>query len=343
MKRFTPSMITAALLAAVFLSSCTDPFRAVNSGEDYGEVADFSLTERGDQTVKLSDLRGQVWVAAFIFTRCAGPCAQVSATMAHLQQDLAERPGVKLVSFTVDPLYDNQKVLREYATRFHADPERWLFLTGPRDDLYGLIAKSFHLGVQANTGPEAKPGSEVEHSTRLVLVDAQGHMRGYYDGTNPNDLPRLEQHIDQLLGHYNWMPAFNATLNGLSAVLVALGYVTIRRRQVTWHKACMLSALAVSTLFLASYLYFHLVVRKGEPTRFSGPDPIRTIYLAILLSHTVLAVVVAPLAVFTAYQGLRNRMARHVRVARWTLPLWLYVSVTGVVVYWMLYHLYPAP
>jgi uncharacterized membrane protein YozB (DUF420 family) len=142
-------------------------------------------------------------------------------------------------------------------------------------------------------------------------------------------------------------PALNAGLNSLSAVLLVLGYVAIRRKRVRVHATCTLSALVVSALFLASYLYFHLVVRQGQATSFASqwpqaPDWVRQLYLAILFSHTVLAVVVAPLALVTAYLGLRGRFPRHVRVARWTLPLWLYVSVTGVVVYWMLYRLYAA-
>jgi putative membrane protein len=137
------------------------------------------------------------------------------------------------------------------------------------------------------------------------------------------------------------LPALNAVLNGTCALLLITGYRFIRRRQVLAHQVCMLMALAVSAAFLASYLYYHLVVRRGEPTRFVGPEPVRAVYLAVLLSHTVLAVVVAPLALVTAYLGLTGRYPRHVRVARWTLPIWLYVSVTGVVVYWMLYRLYP--
>ncbi len=139
------------------------------------------------------------------------------------------------------------------------------------------------------------------------------------------------------------LPTLNAVLNGLSAILLMTGYVAIRRRVVLFHKVCMLSALCVSTLFLVSYLYYHLAVKGGEPTRFSEEGAARLVYFAILLSHTGLAIVVAPLALFTAYQGLRNRLSRHVKVARWTLPIWLYVSITGVVVYWMLYHLYPSP
>jgi uncharacterized membrane protein YozB (DUF420 family) len=137
-------------------------------------------------------------------------------------------------------------------------------------------------------------------------------------------------------------PTVNAVLNGTSGVLLSLGYVAIRWRRVAIHKACMLAALVVSTLFLASYLHYHFVVREGRPTKFPTPAPgwVRGVYFTVLVSHTVLAAVVAPLALFTAYQGLRGRLARHVRIARWTLPIWLYVSVTGVVVYWMLYRLY---
>lgn len=136
-------------------------------------------------------------------------------------------------------------------------------------------------------------------------------------------------------------PSINAVLNASCAVLLVAGYVAIRRGQVTLHKSCMLSALGVSAAFLASYLYFHIVVREWQATRFVGPETVRTVYLTILLTHTVLAVIVAPLALVVTYLGLKDRLERHRRLARWTLPIWLYVSVTGVVVYWMLYRLYP--
>jgi uncharacterized membrane protein YozB (DUF420 family) len=139
------------------------------------------------------------------------------------------------------------------------------------------------------------------------------------------------------------LSAVNAALNSICVVLLLSGYAAIRLRRVVLHKLCMLAALGVSAVFLLSYLYYHFVVKDGQPTRFTGPDGVRLAYLAVLLSHTILAVVVAPMALFTAYQGLRSRLARHVKVARWTLPIWLYVSITGVLVYWMLYHLYPPP
>jgi putative membrane protein len=139
------------------------------------------------------------------------------------------------------------------------------------------------------------------------------------------------------------LPSLNAMLNATSAILLVAGYAAIRRRAIGVHKVCMLAALAVSLLFLASYLYYHLVLRKGEPTHFLATGWVRPLYFSLLISHTVLAALAAPLALITAYQGLRLRYKRHVKIARWTLPIWLYVSVTGVVVYWMLYHLYPPP
>jgi putative membrane protein len=142
-----------------------------------------------------------------------------------------------------------------------------------------------------------------------------------------------------------WLPAVNAVLNGTSAALLVLGYLAIKGRRITIHKACMLSALAVSALFLTSYLYFHFVVLEAKATRFAerwpdSSEPVRYLYYAVLGSHTLLAIAAAPLALVTASLGLRNRLAGHVRLARWTLPIWLYVSLTGVVVYWMLYRLY---
>lgn len=134
------------------------------------------------------------------------------------------------------------------------------------------------------------------------------------------------------------LPSLNAALNGASALLLAIGYVSIRRRKITAHKVCMGSALGTSALFLISYLTYHYHVGSIP---FSGRGGIRAVYFTILISHTVLAAAIVPLALVTVYRALKGRFDRHVRIARWTLPLWLYVSVTGVIVYWMLYHLYP--
>ena len=141
-------------------------------------------------------------------------------------------------------------------------------------------------------------------------------------------------------------PALNAALNSLSGVLCVLGYIAIRRRAVQVHKTCMLSAVAASAVFLASYLWFHIVIRAGKETQLKdqwpseAPDWLQTLYYGILISHVILAVLVTPMVLYTAYLGLKGRLQRHVWLARWTLPIWLYVSITGVIVYWMLYRLY---
>jgi uncharacterized membrane protein YozB (DUF420 family) len=131
-------------------------------------------------------------------------------------------------------------------------------------------------------------------------------------------------------------PAINASLNAMCAFFLILGYIFIKQRAITAHTMCMLAATCVSILFLGFYLYYHF--HHGS-TKFQGTGLIRPIYFAILLSHTILAVVQLPLIILTLYRGLAGQFPRHVAVARITFPIWLYVSITGVVVYWMLYRL----
>ena len=135
-----------------------------------------------------------------------------------------------------------------------------------------------------------------------------------------------------------YLPAVNAALNATSAILLTAGYLFIRRRRVASHKRCMLSASITSTVFLVSYLTLRYLAGM---THFSGRGWIRPVYFTVLTSHTVLAAAVVPLAVVTLWRGLTGRYDRHIRIARWTLPLWLYVSATGVLVYWMLYVIHP--
>ncbi|HEY6119266.1 MAG TPA: DUF420 domain-containing protein [Pyrinomonadaceae bacterium] len=136
-----------------------------------------------------------------------------------------------------------------------------------------------------------------------------------------------------------FLPHLNAFLNASSAVLLLAGYSFIRRGKISAHKRCQLSALTASILFLISYLTYHYF---HGATRFPGQGIARPIYFTILISHTILAIVIVPLVVVTLTRALRGDFQRHRRIARITLPLWLYVSVTGVLVYLMLYHLYPS-
>lgn len=130
------------------------------------------------------------------------------------------------------------------------------------------------------------------------------------------------------------LPTLNATLNGISAVLLGTGYVMIRQRRIAWHRAAMLSAWLTSMLFLASYTVYHALAGSHQ---YHGPA--RTLYFTILISHVVLAAVILPMALLTLARALAGRFPAHARLARKTLPVWMYVSVTGVIVYWMLYRL----
>jgi putative membrane protein len=132
------------------------------------------------------------------------------------------------------------------------------------------------------------------------------------------------------------LPLLNACLNATSAALLSAGWLFIRRKRVVAHKTCMVSALTVSTLFLISYVTYHSLAGSRP---FTGTGWIRIVYYPLLVSHIILAAAIVPLALTTIYRALQGNFARHVRVARWTLPIWLYVSVTGVLVYWMLYRL----
>jgi uncharacterized membrane protein YozB (DUF420 family) len=134
------------------------------------------------------------------------------------------------------------------------------------------------------------------------------------------------------------LPTVNAVLNATSAVLLASGYRYIRRRQVAAHQRCMIAACVTSTLFLLSYLIYHYNVGSMP---FRGQGWVRPIYFTILISHTILAAAIVPLVLVTLFRAWKADFAKHARIAKWTLPIWLYVSVTGVVIYWMLYQLFP--
>ncbi len=136
------------------------------------------------------------------------------------------------------------------------------------------------------------------------------------------------------------LPTLNALLNATSATLLSTGFLFIRRKRIRAHKISMVSAFVCSVAFLVSYVYYHAQVGSVP---FRGRGWIRPVYFSLLTSHTVLAVATLPLALITLSRALRRRFDRHKRIARWTLPIWLYVSITGVIVYWLLYHLYAVP
>jgi protein SCO1/2 len=189
--------VTLGLLAAFggwFRGKATEPLPVL------GHLPDFSLIERSGEAVRLEDLKGQVWVADFVFTHCAGPCPLLSRRMQSLQESLTGYSDVRLVSFSVDPERDTPEVLAEYAKRYNAG-DRWLFLTGGKEPLYWLIMDGFKLGVDdgsALTAGVPGPGT-ITHSTRFVLVDRAGRIRAYYDGASKDVAGQLLPDMQALL------------------------------------------------------------------------------------------------------------------------------------------------
>jgi protein SCO1/2/putative membrane protein len=322
------------------------------AGRDLGKsgplLGSFRLVERSGETLGDQDLADRVWIASFIFTRCPASCPKISATMRSLQDRLTTS-DIRLVSISVDPQRDTPEVLSEYARTYGADPDRWSFLTGSRDEIYELILKRFLLPVSEATAEELAGGSEaILHSDRLVLVDRGNRVAGYYSSNDADAIKELIERASLLdsagatSGARSWvrrLPDLNAVLNSVCALLLVGGWSLIRSGRSRGHMICMISAVIVSAAFLTSYLIYHFQVGSVP---FRGVGPIRSLYFTILLSHTILAAAMVPLVVLTLVTAIRRRFESHTRYSRVLFPIWLYVSITGVVIYLMLYQL-PMP
>ena len=158
------------------------------------DLMDFKLTERSGKEIAKKDLIGKPWAVSFIFTRCAGPCYQITDRMAKLQKKL-EDEDIRLVTITVDPKNDSPEVLKKYADAFQADPEKWLFLTGDQDKVYKLIGSGFKQYVHEETGDDVKKGFEVAHSSNIMLVSADGKVLGKYNGQIDSEMAKLRKDI----------------------------------------------------------------------------------------------------------------------------------------------------
>jgi len=355
----------------------------------FGHVGDWELTGSDGKPFGSRDLKGKIWIADFIFTRCAGACPAMCQGMEAVIGKLPADPRLRFVSFSVDPEYDTPQVMREYADKWKADPARWHFVTGRW--VYKLAFEGFKI-ERTRPNPESTPGNEFIHSQRFTLVDEQGRMRGtyVYDFQQPEtltgtvdaivrdtralletpgrvvththddrfylvdragrlravcgeaDLHRLVVEARRLARSpekpvsLRSLPRLNAALNGTSFLFLTTGFLFILKRRVTPHKVCMTIALLASLVFLGSYVYYHL---HAGSVRYPGEGMARTAYLGLLFTHTVLAAVVAPMALVTVWRAWRGRFDRHTAIARWTLPIWLYVSLTGILVYVLLYEL----
>ncbi len=281
-------------------------------------------------------------------------------------KDLQQRfdgTSVLLASITVDPEYDTPAVLTQYAQKFEARPDRWWFLTGAKQQIHELVQGRFKLAMQAASPAEKAAGSEaITHSDRLALVE-DGQVVGFFESNSAASLESLVAVASRraLPAWVRYLPTLNASLNGLCAVLLIAGWISIRMRNtpqrlesigsaattgelrerpvVRAHVAIMLTAVGLSALFLTSYVVYH---SQAGSTAFPHEGPLRVLYFTILLSHLTLAIAVIPLVSLTLIRAIRGNYAGHLAVAQLTFPIWLYVSVTGVVIYVMLYHL-PIP
>ena len=166
---------------------------ALESLPRLGQIPDFALVERSGQPIGQSDLNGRVWIADFIFTYCAGPCPRMTAEFIKLQREFKDTDRVRLVTFTVDPDRDTPQALRDYADRHGAHPTKWLFITGDLREVHRLVVEGFKLGSVEDP---------MMHSTRFVLVDADGAVRGYYDSEEPAAIDNMVRHA-RLLARLN--------------------------------------------------------------------------------------------------------------------------------------------
>lgn len=185
-------LMSSVFYIAIFIFSGCKPAPAPVKA-----LPDFSLTAvtvDGTSPFDLRAMRGRVWIADFIFTRCTGPCPLLSANMAHLQKTLPKSVG--LLSFSVDPDHDSPEVLTLYARKFAADPQRWFFLTGEKAELLRLVREGFLLPVVEDAA--ASPGERITHSTKYVLIDAEGRVRGWYDGLDEKELVKIAEEAKRL-------------------------------------------------------------------------------------------------------------------------------------------------
>jgi protein SCO1 len=392
-------------------------------------LPDFNLQECMGGKLGLSDLKGKRWVASFVFTRCTTSCPVITKAVMDLHNDKRVEENaadVTFVSFTVDPKFDNVEILKTYSETWSPDRERWKFLTGSQQEIYELIVKGFGLVVRENLGESRRPGFEVAHSNRMVLVNEDGIPVGTFLGNreehmvklrrivtgrdefpqpgatsglsfstsdgnppqiqfevqpaNTDESERQEERtsdeepasgssapsvnenntdsdstattsvsasahnakIDQQLPLWaKRLPPINAGLNTLAAILLICGLIAIRNRKELVHRNFMVSAFLTSAVFLACYLTYHYALGKytGEHgKRFPGQGIASVAYQLILWPHIALAACVPVMAIRVFQHAFADRREAHRKLARLTFPIWMFVSVTGVIIYGMLYH-----
>jgi protein SCO1/2 len=400
------------------------------------ELPDFAFPECMGETLSRDSMRGKRWLASFVFTRCVETCPTITRNVSELHRRVAEsNPDFRFVTFSVDSSFDTAEVLKKYAETFQADHKRWKFVTGDENQIHDLIRRGFTQYVKPALGAERKPGFEVAHTNRAVLVNENLIPVATYLMTVPEDVVRLRRVIEgktpfpepgpgiAVMGQDGvtpaiqltpvpvteepadgsdpaddsqvqdvpksldaqssntqkdsadpqsqpvatstgasptetavdrnkkiektvprWvgnLPSINASLNSLCTLLLLVGYFAIRGGQRTLHRNLMISAFIVSVVFLGCYLTYHEALYRFTGLRgraFEGAGGARLLYFSILIPHVILAVFVPIMAIRVFQHAWRQDWANHRRLAKITLPVWLFVSITGVIIYWMLYH-----
>ena len=353
------------------------------TGDDPLKIGPFTLTDQNGEEFDSSELEGHPWVAAFIFTRCAGFCPILVRNLRLEIADRVDDPDLRFVVVSVDPEIDTPERLKQYAEIYVTDFDRWVFLTGDKAEIYKLVQHGFRLPLQEMQGEDRLPGFEVAHSLSMIHVGPDGRVIGKYESKDelqvlslrrvlngqietpeenripspaatvsedekaapvpPGERPVADDE-DPLASLPRWaarLPTTNAMLNGLATFLLLAGFVAVKQGKTALHKRLMLFAFAASVAFLGCYLTYHFALHHYTGTHgksFPGTGGARVAYFAILISHVVLAAAVPILAVMTIVRGLKEQWEAHRKIAKVTFPIWLYVSVTGVIIYGMLYH-----
>ncbi len=331
------------------------------------KVGEFSLVDQLGRPVTHETLRGKPWVVNFVFTRCVTHCPKLMGKAYYNLHQRLKDADFRIVTITVDPKFDDVARMKKQSDVFSVDPDRWLFVTGPEDKVYELIRKGFKQAAWEEVGPDG--GMDFAHSLSMIHVDKDGVIVGKYDGRVDAELETLAQVIEgkietpkkhspvaitteppvpaagngqPLPGWVERLPVTNAMLNTLATILLLGGYSAIKVKDVRLHKKLMLTAFATSIVFLGSYLTYHFMLQHytGDASRrFQGQGWIRPVYFFILITHVFLAALVPLGAMATIFYAFREKWDRHRKIAKVTYPVWLYVSVTGVVIYLMLYHM----
>ena len=350
---------------------------APTSEERFSGLPDFTFESASGGTLSLGDMAGKVWIAVPFFVRCAGPCPSITRDIQERLLPGIEGTGIEVVSFSLDPQFDSPERLAEYADGLGIPLNRWHFVSSSsEEEMHRFVQEG--LKVPVGRDPDADdPGLAITHGTRMPVIDQAGQIAGFYDladpsrarsgGASPMSLSEAEPILEGRFGliidraralagaatlgpsqrgrrSSSPLPLFNALLNAISAVLLVLGFVAIKGGRKHLHATLMRAAFVASATFLASYLYYHFVVLpiSGGPTKFGAEGTLKVLYLVVLASHVLLAMVNLPMVLRVLWLAHKGDWERHKRLAKWTLPIWLYVSVTGVAVYLALYQFNPA-